>query len=280
MTSIARIMPSSRRQRGSQQQRLVEPGPLDPGPSPAWATPAPTIPPTSAWLDDDGMPLSQVTTFQNIAPTSAPNTTAGVTRSLSISPLPIVSATLCRSWEPGKRQEIGREVEEGGEGDRLDRAEQLGRDHRRDRIGGVMQAVQKVERQRQGDQADQQRKSEFVHRSARPSAVVDDDAVDLVRDILERVDDPLEMLEDFALDDEVDRAWPSRCAWNAFLSPAEWISSAWPSIRTSRSVSSCKRAPLLPTSRSSGMRFGHQAARHRRRSPPCRAFPASKLSNS
>ena len=61
---------------------------------PACATPAPTIPPTSAWLDDDGMPFTQVTTFQNIAPTSAPNTTAGVTRSLSIRPLPIVSATL------------------------------------------------------------------------------------------------------------------------------------------------------------------------------------------
>ena len=61
---------------------------------PACATPAPTSPPTSAWLDDDGMPFSQVTTFQNIAPTSAPKTTAGVTRSLSIRPLPIVSATL------------------------------------------------------------------------------------------------------------------------------------------------------------------------------------------
>lgn len=42
------------------------------------------------------MPLSQVTTFQNIAPISAPNTTAGVIRFLSISPWPIVSATLCR----------------------------------------------------------------------------------------------------------------------------------------------------------------------------------------
>ena len=62
---------------------------------PAWATPAPMMPPTKAWLDDDGSPLSYVTTFQNIAPTSAPNTTAGVIRSLSIRPLPIVSATFC-----------------------------------------------------------------------------------------------------------------------------------------------------------------------------------------
>ena len=75
------------------------------------------MPPTSAWLDEEGMPLSQVTTFQNIAPTSAPNTTAGVTRSLSIRPLPIVSATLCSSGTASD-EEVGGEVEEGGEGDR------------------------------------------------------------------------------------------------------------------------------------------------------------------
>ena len=63
-------------------------------PRPAAATPAPIRPPTSAWLDEEGMPFSHVTTFQNIAPTSAPNTTAGVTWSLSIRPFPIVSATL------------------------------------------------------------------------------------------------------------------------------------------------------------------------------------------
>src|SRR3546814_11150111 len=72
--------------------------------NPACATPAPTMPPTSAWLDEEGMPLSQVTMFKNIAPTSAPNTTAGVTRSLSISPAPIISATLCSAGKAGLRQ--------------------------------------------------------------------------------------------------------------------------------------------------------------------------------
>ena len=72
--------------------------------NPACATPAPTIPPTSAWLDDEGIPFSQVTTFQNIAPTSAPKTTAGVTRSLSMIPLPIVSATLCSSGKMTDRK--------------------------------------------------------------------------------------------------------------------------------------------------------------------------------
>ena len=79
----------------------------------------------------------------------------------------MVSATAC-SCGQAKRQEVGREVEEGGEGHRLDRTQQLGRDHRGDRIGGVVQAVQEVERQRQDDQSDQQRQGEFMHRSAGP----------------------------------------------------------------------------------------------------------------
>jgi hypothetical protein len=47
-----------------------------------------------AWLDEDGMPFHQVMTFHVIAPTSAPKITAGVTTSLSMMPLPTVSATL------------------------------------------------------------------------------------------------------------------------------------------------------------------------------------------
>ena len=62
-------------------------------PSPAWAIPAPSSPPSSAWLELEGMPLIQVTTFQNIAPISAPKTTPGVTMSLLMMPLPMVSAT-------------------------------------------------------------------------------------------------------------------------------------------------------------------------------------------
>ena len=41
---------------------------------------------------------------------------------------------------------------------------------------------------------------------ARTSGVIDDDAVDLVRDVFERVDDPLEMLEDLAAHGESHRA--------------------------------------------------------------------------
>src|SRR3546814_8858956 len=78
MTSIDSSMPSSG-ERKMAMTVLFSPAHWMPS-NPAWATPAPTMPPTSAWLDEDGIPLSQVTMFQNIAPTSAPNTTAGVTR--------------------------------------------------------------------------------------------------------------------------------------------------------------------------------------------------------
>ena len=111
------------------------------------------------------MPLSQVTTFQNIAPTSAPNTTAGRDQVLVDQALADRVGDLVQLGQ-GERQEVGREVEEGGEGDRLDRAEQLGRDHRGDRIGGVVQAVEEIERQREDDQADEQRQGKLVHRSA------------------------------------------------------------------------------------------------------------------
>jgi hypothetical protein len=42
------------------------------------------------------MPLSQVTTFQNIAPTRAPEDHAGRHQIARDQPWPIVSATLCR----------------------------------------------------------------------------------------------------------------------------------------------------------------------------------------
>ena len=43
---------------------------------PPAANPAPTSPPTIAWLDDDGMPNRHVTKFHRIAAKSAANTTA------------------------------------------------------------------------------------------------------------------------------------------------------------------------------------------------------------
>ena len=61
---------------------------------PAFAAPAPTRPPISACELLDGMPSSQVTTFQTIAPQRAAKMTPAVTISGSMMPLPTVWATL------------------------------------------------------------------------------------------------------------------------------------------------------------------------------------------
>jgi hypothetical protein len=59
------------------------------------------------------------------------------------------------------------------------------------------------------------------------------------------------MAVDFAGDEELHRRV---CPWalNALDRPASWISSALPSRRTRRSVSSCRRAALAWIERSSG----------------------------
>jgi hypothetical protein len=63
--------------------------------SPALADPAPTRPPTRACDDDEGMPASQVMTFQAIAPISAPKISRSVTNETATMPEPMVLAT-CR----------------------------------------------------------------------------------------------------------------------------------------------------------------------------------------
>src|SRR5204862_5925813 len=60
---------------------------------PALAVPAPIRPPTKAWELLDGIPPHQVMRFQEIAPTSAANSTRGVTMDGSIRPVPMVCAT-------------------------------------------------------------------------------------------------------------------------------------------------------------------------------------------
>ena len=61
--------------------------------SPDLATPAPRRPPTRACELDEGMPPSQVMTFQAIAPVSAPRITWSLMIAGSMIPLPMVLAT-------------------------------------------------------------------------------------------------------------------------------------------------------------------------------------------
>src|SRR3546814_11162139 len=57
--------------------------------SPALESPAPSNPPISAWLDEDGMPSTQVMTFQTITPASALTTTCASAQSGLMTPAPL-----------------------------------------------------------------------------------------------------------------------------------------------------------------------------------------------
>ena len=118
-------------------------------PSPAATSVAPSRPPISAWLLELGRPTSQVRRFQVIAPISAAMTTAWVVVSSSTSPEPIVLATAVPANAPD-------EVEGRRHHDRLPRMERPRRDGGRDRVGGVVEAVDVVEDDGQNDDRDEQ----------------------------------------------------------------------------------------------------------------------------
>ena len=66
-----------------------------------------------------------------------------------------------RDMQP--EEEESDEVEEGGPGDRIVRLENASRHDRRDRVGGVVQAVQEIEQQGDADQRDQQGQGDGFH---------------------------------------------------------------------------------------------------------------------
>ena len=172
---------------------LITPRPDDRRRSPPCATPAPTRPPTRAWLLREGMPSIQVITFQMIAPIRAREDHRGGDDVGVDDPL------ADRVGDGMAEEQEGDEVEEGGPDHRHLRAQHAGRDHGRDRIGGVVQAVQEIEQQGDADQGDD------GEGDSRPSGVVDHDALDLVGDVLEPVEHPFDMAVDLAADEEVHR---------------------------------------------------------------------------
>jgi hypothetical protein len=85
-------------------------------------------------------------------------------------------------------------------------AQHPGRDDGRDRIGGIVQAVQEVEQQRDGDQSDQEGKTQrSIHNAAPALDLLNDDAVDLIRHVVKAIGDLFEVVVDFEADDEVHR---------------------------------------------------------------------------
>ena len=102
------------------------------------------MPPISAWLELEGSPTNQVMRFHVIAPTSPASTMFERDRVLVDDPL--------RDRRRDRdRDERAGEVEHGRARDRRARAQRTRRDARRDRVGGVVEAVGEVEEQRDRD---------------------------------------------------------------------------------------------------------------------------------
>ena len=145
--------PEQRRQHDAERRHAR--GPLETTAAmPALAMPAPASPPISAWLLLDGMPSPHVMTFQTIAPDQRAEDDAAVDDAgaddARADGLRDVQA------EHGERDEI-----EEGRPDHGDlRAQHARRDDRGDRVRGVVQAVQEIEHQRDGDEADQEGETE------------------------------------------------------------------------------------------------------------------------
>ena len=102
---------------------------------------APSSPPISAWLDELGMPSRHVSRFQTIAPTSAAATIDLALRrrpASSASPDAIVLATAVPVSAPTKFAVADMRIACSGLRARVD-------DRRRDRVGGVVEAVDVVE---------------------------------------------------------------------------------------------------------------------------------------
>ena len=95
------------------------------------------------------MPSAHVTTFQTIAPVSAPKITLPSTTPALTMPVP----TVCRDVQPEHRERD--EIEERGPDDRRLRPQDARRHDGRDRVGRVVQTVQEIEQQRDRDQRDE-----------------------------------------------------------------------------------------------------------------------------
>ncbi len=152
MISIASIMPSERRQ-DDRDESLVEPGPLHPGqPGMGNARSHQSADERMAGRGRDALqPGHDVPEHR---PDQSTEDHRGGDQVLVDQPLADRVGDLVKARH-GEGEEVGGEVEEGGEDDRLNRTEKPGRDHRRDRVGGVMESVQEVERQGDGDQPDE-----------------------------------------------------------------------------------------------------------------------------
>ena len=93
------------------------------------------------------MPAHQVIKFHEIAPISAPK----ITRASTTSAAHDAGADGLRHVQPEEQERD--EIEERSPRHGIVRPQHAGRDDGRDRIGGVVQSVEEIERQRDDDQS-------------------------------------------------------------------------------------------------------------------------------
>ena len=86
----------------------------------------------------------------------------------------------------------GDEIEEGRPEHGVLRPQHAGRDDGRDGIGGVVQAVQEIEQQRDGDERDE-KEGDAVH--AQTLHMFEQNAADPIGDVLEAIDNLFQMAE-------------------------------------------------------------------------------------
>src|SRR3954454_22478 len=167
---------------------------------PALATPAPNKPPINACDEDDGMPSAHVTRFQTMAPTSAAKITWASTIAGSMMPVPMVWATCSpNTMKATKLKNAAQNTAYCGRSTRVE----------------TMVAIELAASCRPFRKSNSSATAISPTRTGRPNAtstarspalnLLDDDAVDLVRDVVEAVGDLLEMVVDLCADDEIHR---------------------------------------------------------------------------
>src|SRR3954464_7293038 len=164
---------------------------------PALVMPAPTSPPINACELLDGMPAHHVIRFHEIAPISAPKITRASTIDASTMPVP----TVCATCSPKNRNAM-----------KLKNAAQItayrGRSTRVDTMVAIEFAASCSPLRKSKTSAvaiNPIRTGRVNARSIdrRPLEMIDDERVDLVRHILETIDDFLEVIVDLGADREV-----------------------------------------------------------------------------
>ena len=142
--------------------------------------------PSARAIEELGRPRYQVMRFQTIAPSRrAEDHGAGRPPRASISPLPIVLATAVPTTNAATKLKTAAQTTA------TPGREHAGRDHRGDRVGAVVEAVDEIE-----DQRDQRRSPGRTHVVRHAQRVLDGDGLEHVAGVLDVVQRLLQVVVD------------------------------------------------------------------------------------